>query len=106
MTAGVEDDPGKLMGFFRWPVLRAATPLREIAQRQEAGPIPLGAAHAAESLQRLLAIIAAGQSPTVADAMALVGDLDAAREALVCAMDNVDVLLDMLSLAGDLVGEL
>jgi hypothetical protein len=50
VTAGVEDNPVKLIEFLRWQVLRAATPLREIAQRQEAGPIPLAAAHAAEGV--------------------------------------------------------
>ncbi len=45
-SAGVADDPGALMGFLRWQALRFAGPLREIAAREEAGPIPLAAAHA------------------------------------------------------------
>lgn len=49
VTAGVEEDPDKLMEFLRWQVLRATGPLREIAQRPEAGPIPLAAAHAARA---------------------------------------------------------
>ena len=36
ITAGVEEDPDKLMEFLRWQVLRATGPLREIARRPEA----------------------------------------------------------------------
>lgn len=105
VTAGVEDDPDKLMEFLRWQVLRATTPLREIAQRPEAGPVPVAAAHAAEGLQWLLAVVAGGQQPTAADVDALLHDLDAARTSLLHAVANVDVLRRLLALADDLVRE-
>ena len=104
-TAGVEDDPAKLMEFLRWQVLRAAGPLREIAHRPETGPIPLAAAHAAEALQQLLGVIATGQGPTTADAEALPRDLRSARESLVNAVENVDILLRMLDFAAGLAGD-
>ena len=100
-TAGVEEDADKLMEFLPWQVLRATTPLREIAQRPEAGPIPLAAAHAAEGLQWLLAVVAGGQQPTAATVDALVGTLEAARASLLNAIANVDILRRMLALADD-----
>jgi hypothetical protein len=106
VTAGVEEDPDKLMEFLRWQVLRATAPLREIARRPEAGPIPLAAAHAAEGLQWLLAVVAGGQQPpTAADVDALVHDLEAARSSLLDAVANVDVLRRKLAPADGLVGE-
>jgi hypothetical protein len=98
VTAGVEEDPDKLMEFPRWQVLRATTPLRLIAQRHEGGPIPLAAAHAAEGLQWLLAVVAGGQQPTAATVDGLVGNLEAARTSLLDAVANVDVLRRMLAL--------
>ncbi len=105
VTAGVEENPDKLMDFLRWQVLRATGPLREIARRPEAGPIPLAAAHAAEGIQWLLAVIAGGQHPTASDADALVANLEAARTSRLDAIANVDILRRMLALATDLVGE-
>lgn len=105
VTAGVEEDPDKLMEFLRWQVLRATTPLREIARRPEAGPIPLAAAHAAEGLQGLLAVVAGGQQPTAGDVDALVANLEAARSSLLDAVASVDVLRRMLALADALVRE-
>ena len=105
VTAGVEEDPDKLMEFLRWQVLRATTPLREIAQRPEAGPIPLAAAHAAEGLQWLLAVVAGGQQPTAANVDDLVANLEAARTSLLDAVANVDVLRQMLAPADELVRE-
>jgi hypothetical protein len=105
VTAGVEEDPDKLMEFLRWQVLRATMPLREIARRPEAGPIPVAAAHAAEGLQWLLAVVAGGQQPTGADVDALVRNLEAARTSLLDALANVDILGRMLALADDLVRE-
>jgi hypothetical protein len=93
------------MEFLRWQVLRATTPLREIARRPEAGPIPGAAAHAAEGLQWLLAVVAGGQQPTGADVDALVRNLEAARTSLLDALANVDILGRMLALADDLVRE-
>ena len=76
-SAGAVDDPGALMGFLRWQALRFAGPLREIAAREEAGPIPLAAAHAADGLQALLEVIGAGQNIAAADVDALPGQLRA-----------------------------
>ncbi len=53
-SAGAFDDPAVRIGFLRWQVLRAGTPLRLIAQNPETGPIPVTAAHAAEGLHLLL----------------------------------------------------
>lgn len=105
VTASVEENPDKLMEFLRWQVLRATGPLRQIARRPEAGPIPLAAAHAAEGIQWLLAVIAGGRHPTASDADALVRNLEAARSSLLDAIANVDILRRMLGLATDLVGE-
>lgn len=103
-SAGVNDDPAKLIGFIQWQVLRAATPLREIAQRQETGPIPLAAAHAAEGLQVLLGVIAASQTAIAAgDITTLAAQAPAlrqARTALQDAITNTNLLLDMLSSVG------
>jgi len=85
---------------LRWQTLRVSGPLREIAQNVAAGPIPLAAAHAADGLQKLLGVIAAGQNPTSDDVDRLAGpvtdELRAAREALSNAIGNVDLLLDLL----------
>ncbi len=100
-TAGAADDPVKRIAFLRWQTLRVSSPLREIAQSVAAGPLPLAAAHAADGLQKLLGVIAAGQNPTPDDADRLAGpvtdELRAAREALANALSNVDILLDLLS---------
>lgn len=101
-AAGARDsDPEALMGFLRWQALRLATPLREIAAREQTGPIPLAAAHTVDGLQTLLDVIGAGQriatgqSIADADADALPDSLRAARASLTDALGNVDVLLDM-----------
>jgi len=95
-SAGAADDPGALMGFLRWQALRFAGPLREIAAREEAGPIPLAAAHAADGLQALLEVIGAGQNIAAADVDALPGQLRAAHQSLTNAVTNVDILRGML----------
>jgi len=88
--------PGALMGFLRWQALRFAGPLREIAAREEAGPIPLAAAHAVDGLQALLEVIGAGQNIAAADVDALPGQLRAAHQSLTNALANVDILRGML----------
>lgn len=97
VSAGVADDPVRMLGFLRWQVLRAWGPLREIAQNQEAGPIPLAAAHASDGLQRLLAVCETGQNPTLAAAATLPAELEAAREALTNAIANIDVMHRLLA---------
>ncbi|MDP4512064.1 DUF6245 family protein, partial [Nonomuraea turcica] len=59
------DDPVKLTGFLQSQALRVSGSLRRIAQDASTGPIPLAAAHAADGLQRLLGVVAAGQVPSV-----------------------------------------
>lgn len=101
-SAGVEGDPGKLLHFLQWRTLRVAGPLREIAQNTETGPLPLAAAHAAEGLQRVLAVCAAGQKLESASPSTMTSDLKAAREALVNATANIDIMLQLVAQAEDL----
>ncbi|MEV4246705.1 DUF6245 family protein [Streptosporangium canum] len=96
-TAGVVDDVEKLAAFLRWQALRVAGPLKLVAQDPSTGPIPLAAAHAAEGLQKLLGVAGAGQVPDVEAVREGVAEMRAARQCLVDAIDNVDILLEMLS---------
>lgn len=104
-TAGVVDDPEKLTRFLRWQALRVAGPLRLVAQVPSTGPIPLAAAHAAEGLQKLLGVIGAGQMPDVETVKEHVAEIRAARECLVTAIGNVDILLDVRTGMTALLGE-
>ncbi|MFE9254124.1 DUF6245 family protein [Streptomyces sp. NPDC006879] len=103
-AGAVLDDPVRRLEFIRWQVLRAGTPLRLMAQNREVGPIPLAAAHAATGLHTLLGVIAASQDAVatgdVETLASQAGQLEAAREALQNAMDNTDVLLNMLKSVG------
>jgi hypothetical protein len=96
-TAGVADDVEKLAAFLRWQALRVAGPLKIVAQDPATGPIPLAAAHAAEGLQKLLGIAGTGQVPDVEAVRKGVAEMRAARQCLVDAIDNVDILLEMLT---------
>ena len=102
ISAGVEGHPGKLLRFLRWRTLRVEEPLREMAQNEEVGPLPLAAAHAAEGLQLLLGICAAGQDLETASPLEMTADLKAAREALANAIANLDIMLKLLAQAKDL----
>jgi hypothetical protein len=102
ISAGVEGHPGKLLNFLRWRTLRVGGPLREIAQNTEVGPLPLSAAHAAEGLQLLLGVCAAGQDLEMADLSEMTANLKAAREALTNALTNLDIMLKLLAQAEDL----
>ncbi len=95
-AAGAADDPAKLLRFLRWRTLRIAGPLRDIAQDESTGPVPLAAAHAAEGLQRLLAVCAAAQEPARAAPQTLTTDLQTARDALTAAVENIDIMLRLL----------
>jgi hypothetical protein len=90
--------------FLRWQVLRSGTPVREMAQNQEAGPIPLAAAHTATALHLLLGVIAASQDAVATgdvEALAAQADhLQSAREALCAAIGNTELLLNMLKSVG------
>jgi hypothetical protein len=96
VTAGVEDNPNKLLSFLRWRTLRVGGPLRQIAQNQEVGPLPLAAAHAAEGLQLILGICASGQNLMQADPIQMLVDLRAARQSLSNSLANLDLMLDLV----------
>jgi hypothetical protein len=85
-SAGAWDDPAVRVGFIRWQVLRAGTPLRLIAQNPETGPIPVATAHAADGLHVLLGVIGSSyQAVAVGDVETLAaraGLLRSAQEAL------------------------
>lgn len=101
-SAGVEEDPGKLLHFLRWRTLRVEGPLREIAQNTDVGPLPLAAAHAAGGLQLLLGVCAAGQNMEDSSLAEMTRDLKVARESLTNAAANIDIMLDLLAQAEDL----
>lgn len=95
-TAGAKDSPEKLLRFLRWKTLRVSGPLRQIAQNQAAGPIPLAAAHAADGLQRMLNVTATGQDLTQFDPKQMITDLKAARESLALSLANLDIMLSLI----------
>jgi len=101
-AVGAIDDPATLLGFLRWRTLRIAGPLRESAQDPTTGPVVLAAAHAAEGLQQLLALCAAGQEPLSVSPETLLRDLQTARDALTAAVANLDIMRRLLQQAGDL----
>ena len=101
-TAGAKDTPEKLLRFLRWRTLRVSGPLRQIAQNEEAGPIPLAAAHAAEALQRMLSVIATGQNLAQFNPEQMTGDLKAARESLANSLANLDIMLSLIDQVDDL----
>jgi hypothetical protein len=96
VSAGVADDPNKLLSFLRWRTLRVAGQLRIIAQNREVGPIPLAAAHAAEALQRMLGACASGQDLARADPIQMTAELRAARESLTYSLANLDLMLGLV----------
>lgn len=101
-TSGANETPAKLMGFLRWRTLRVWGKLRQIAQNTEAGPVPLAAAHTAEALQRILSVCADGQNLAQADPVQMTTDLKAARESLVNALANLDIMFTLLRQIEDL----
>jgi len=96
VTAGVKDNPNKLMSFLRWRVLRVGGQLRKIAQNREVGPLPLSAAHAADGLQLILAICASGQNFAQVDPIQMIADLKAARESLSNSLANLNLMLGLV----------
>jgi hypothetical protein len=99
---GVSGDPARLLGFLRWRALRVGDPLRESAQDPTTGPLVLAAAHAAEGLQQLLGLCAAGQELQDVSPQILYRDLQATRDSLTAAVDNLDIMRRMLQEAVDL----
>lgn len=97
VSAGAEEDPWKLLGMLRWQTLRVEGPLREIAQDTETGPIPLAAAHAAEGLQLLLGVCMQGQDLEHASPTEMTAALRSARESLINAQANIDIMLQMVA---------
>jgi len=98
------DEVAARLELIRWQVRRSATPLRQMAQNRQVGPIPLAAAHAAQALQVLLGVIAASQDAVatgdVTTLAAQTSQLRTAREALSNALVNTDLLLNMLRSVG------
>lgn len=95
-TSGAGDSPDKLMKFLRWRALRVGGPLRQIAQNEEAGPIPVAAAHATEALQMMLSVCSDAQNLAQADPEKMVIDLKTARESLVYSLANLDIMFDLI----------
>lgn len=102
VSAGVEEDMGKLLGFLRWQTLRVEGPLREMCQDSATGPIPLAAAHAAQGLQLLLGVCMQGQELESASPTAMKAALISAQEALTNAVANIDIMLELVAQAEDL----
>jgi hypothetical protein len=98
------DEVAARLELIRWQVLRSATPLRQMAQNRQVGPIPLAVAHAAEALQVLLGVIAASQDAVatgdVTTLAVQTSQLRTAREAMSNALVNTDLLLNMLRSVG------
>jgi hypothetical protein len=97
-SAGATRTTEILLQFLRWRTLRIAGPLRQMAQDQTTGPIPLAAAHAAEGLQQLLQISADGQhlDPDTLSPAAIKENLGSARESLENAIANLDLMLELI----------
>lgn len=102
ITAGVEDNPGKLLNFLRWQTLRIGEPLQDFAQNKEIGQIPLAAAHATQAIQLLLGICAQGQNLEHTSPLALTDDLRAAHMMLNSATKLVEEMLTLIRKARNL----
>ena len=100
-SAGATRTKETLLGFLRWRTLRVAGPLRQIAQDQTTGPIPVAAAHAAEGLQQLLAITADFQhtDPETLSPEDIKENLRSAKESLNNAVANLDIMLSLIEKA-------
>ncbi|NUT18060.1 MAG: hypothetical protein HOV77_02660 [Hamadaea sp.] len=93
-------DPAARVDLILPQVRRACAPLPAIARESPTDPIPLAAGQAAEGLQILLAVsaathgaVAAGDVSTLA---AQVRKLREARKVLQAAVDNTDLLVELL----------
>lgn len=92
-TVGVAGDQTGMLEFLRWQLLRISAPLRENAQAEQAGPVPVAAAQTAEGLDRMLTVSAAGHTLTEqADIDSVAEQLDTAHQALNSALENIDQL--------------
>jgi hypothetical protein len=104
-AAGVTDSPSAGRAeLIRWQVQRACEPLPAIAQESRADPIPLAVGQAAAGLQLLLAISAATHGAVAAGDVsrlaAQAAKLREARKAMQAAVDNTDLILDLLGSVG------
>ncbi|MFF0249907.1 DUF6245 family protein [Streptosporangium sandarakinum] len=61
--------------------------------------------HTAEGLQKLLGVVSDGQVPSMEAVREHITEMKAARQCLVDAIGNVDILLGILSGLTDLIGE-
>lgn len=102
VSAGVENDMGKLLGLLRWQTLRVGGPLRELCQDDATGPIPLAAAHTAEALQLLLGVCMQGQDLENASPAAMKAALIDAQEALTNALANIEIMRQLIAQVEDL----
>ncbi|MFD8411075.1 DUF6245 family protein [Streptomyces sp. NPDC059650] len=103
-AADAWDDAARQMAFLGWQVRRAGIPLYLIAKDPDAGAFVVAAAHAAEALHVMLGVIAVtDKANAIGDAatvLAQIVPMKAARELLVAALDNADIMLDSITSAG------
>ncbi|MEU4240723.1 DUF6245 family protein [Actinoplanes sp. NPDC026619] len=93
-------DPAARADLVSWQLRRACAPLPALAHESRTDPIPLAAAQAADALQTLVEVnastrgaVAAGDVRTLA---AHSRRLREARRNLQAAIDNTDLMLDLL----------
>ncbi len=92
VTTGVPEDSPTLMELLRWLTQRVSGPLRDMTCDEQPAAIQLAAAHAANGLQRLLGVCAAGRDLTESIAMPLPAELAATRQVLSAAIATIDML--------------
>jgi hypothetical protein len=89
----VAEDSITLRELLRGLTVRVGGPLGELSREAPTGAMPLAAAQAAEGLQRLLGVCAAGQDLTELIALSLpLAELSAAREVLSAAIATIDLV--------------
>jgi hypothetical protein len=98
-TARLTDESITVTELLRWLILQADGPLREMTGQEQTCAMPLAAAHAAEGLQRLLGICAAGQDLTTTISISVPAELTAARQALRAAIATIDLVPTELATA-------
>ena len=92
VTTGVPDGSITLMELLRWLTQRVSGPLRDMTCDEQPGAIQLAAAHAADGLQRLLGVCAAGRDLTESIAMPVPAELATTRQVLSAAIATIDIL--------------
>jgi hypothetical protein len=93
-------EPVKRAELVHWQVRRACVPLPALARENPTDPIPLAAAQAGEALQTLVDVGAATRGAVAAgDVGTLAAHAERLREArknLRAALDNTDLMLELL----------